>query len=68
MGVAVLACWVADRDSDLICLLSAEQVMSAKLWLVVHRDLFRTVRVRGRRLRGAFALKPNSKQVSTGWL
>ena len=46
MGVAVLPCWVADRDPDLICLLSAEQVMTVRLWLVVHRDLLRTARVR----------------------
>jgi DNA-binding transcriptional LysR family regulator len=46
MGVAVLPSVLADRDPELICLLPPERVISVKLWLVVHRDLVRTARVR----------------------
>jgi DNA-binding transcriptional LysR family regulator len=46
LGVAILPCLAADRDSDLVCLVPAERVISVDLWLVVHRDLVRTPRVR----------------------
>ena len=46
LGLAILPCLSADRDPDLIRLLPPEQVASTKLWLVVHRDLVRTARVR----------------------
>jgi DNA-binding transcriptional LysR family regulator len=46
VGVAVLPCVAADRDPELIRLRSSDQVVSSKLWLVVHRDLARTARVR----------------------
>jgi DNA-binding transcriptional LysR family regulator len=46
IGAAVLPCVVADRDRDLIRLIPPEQVRSLDLWLVVHRDLARTARVR----------------------
>jgi DNA-binding transcriptional LysR family regulator len=46
IGVAVLPCVAADRDPELIQLLSPKEVVSTKLWLVVHRDLARTARVR----------------------
>src|SRR5262249_15978344 len=46
MGVAILPCRVADRDSDLVCVLPSERVLSVELWEVVHRDLVRTARVR----------------------
>jgi DNA-binding transcriptional LysR family regulator len=46
MGVAILPSIAADRDPDLICLLPPKRVISVKLWLVVHRDLLRTARVR----------------------
>jgi DNA-binding transcriptional LysR family regulator len=45
LGVAILPCVAADRDPDLVRL-QPENVVSAKLWLVVHRDLARTARVR----------------------
>lgn len=45
-GIAILPCLMADSDPELICLLPPEQVISAELWLVVHRDLIRTARVR----------------------
>ena len=46
MGIAILPCLMADNDPDLIRLLPPEQVISVELWLVVHRDLVRTARVR----------------------
>jgi DNA-binding transcriptional LysR family regulator len=46
LGLAILPCVMADRDPDLIRLLPPEKVVSVELWLVVHRDLVRTARVR----------------------
>jgi DNA-binding transcriptional LysR family regulator len=46
IGVAVLPCVLADREPDLVCLLPPDKVLSLDLWLVVHRDLLRTARVR----------------------
>jgi DNA-binding transcriptional LysR family regulator len=46
MGLAILPCIAADRDLDLMCLLPPKRVISVKLWLVVHRDLVQTARVR----------------------
>lgn len=46
LGAAILPCLTADRDSDLVRLLPPERVRSVPLWLVAHRDLLRTARVR----------------------
>ena len=46
VGVAILPTLLGDTDSDLIRLLSPDQVISEQLWLVVHRDLRRTARIR----------------------
>jgi DNA-binding transcriptional LysR family regulator len=46
LGLAILPCAVADKEPDLIRLLPPEKVLSLPLWLVVHRDLARTARVR----------------------
>jgi DNA-binding transcriptional LysR family regulator len=46
LGVAILPCLLADADSELICLLSHQQVISAELLMIVHRDLIRVPRVR----------------------
>lgn len=46
LGVAILPCALADKETDLICLLPPKKVLSLPLWLVVHRDLARTARVR----------------------
>jgi DNA-binding transcriptional LysR family regulator len=46
LGIAILPCLLADHDPDLICLLPPEEVISVELWMVVHRDLVRTARVR----------------------
>lgn len=46
IGAAILPCLAADHDPDLIRLLPPERVRSVDLWLVAHRDLVRTARVR----------------------
>ena len=46
LGAAILPCLAADEDKDLIRLLPPERVRSVPLWLVAHRDLLRTARVR----------------------
>lgn len=46
LGLAILPAALADADPALKCLLAPEQVLSVELWLVVHRDLARTARVR----------------------
>jgi DNA-binding transcriptional LysR family regulator len=46
LGLAILPCLMADPDPDLIRLLPPEKVVSVELWLVVHRDLVRTARIR----------------------
>lgn len=46
LGAAILPCLTADGDTDLIRLLPPERVRSVPLWLVAHRDLARTARVR----------------------
>jgi DNA-binding transcriptional LysR family regulator len=46
LGAAILPCLSADRDPALLRLLPPERVRSVPLWLVAHRDLIRTARVR----------------------
>jgi DNA-binding transcriptional LysR family regulator len=46
VGAAILPCVEADRDADLIRLVPPSRISSMPLWLVVHRDLARTPRVR----------------------
>jgi DNA-binding transcriptional LysR family regulator len=46
LGVAILPSALADKEPELICLLPPKKVLSLPLWLVVHRDLARTTRVR----------------------
>jgi DNA-binding transcriptional LysR family regulator len=46
IGLAILPCLSADRDPDLIRLLPPEQVFVTELYLVTHRDLAQTARVR----------------------
>jgi DNA-binding transcriptional LysR family regulator len=46
LGIAILPCLAADGDADLVCLLPATRVISVELWIVVHRDIARTARVR----------------------
>lgn len=46
LGLAILPAALADADSELKRVLPPEEVLSVELWLVVHRDLARTARVR----------------------
>ena len=46
LGAAILPCMCADKDPALIRLAEPEHVRSMDLWLVAHRDLIRTARVR----------------------
>ena len=46
LGLAVLPCFGADREPDLVCLMPPEQVLSVEAWVVMHRDLAQTARVR----------------------
>ena len=46
LGAAILPCLTADNDHDLVRLLPPNRVRSIPLWLVAHRDLLRTARVR----------------------
>ena len=46
IGLAILPCLSADRDPDLVRLLPPEQVITADLYLLVHRDLSATARIR----------------------
>jgi DNA-binding transcriptional LysR family regulator len=46
LGIAILPCVLADPDPDLVQLLPAEQVFTADLYIVVHRDLTTMARVR----------------------
>ena len=46
LGVAILPTHLANREPQLICLLPTERVLTVPLWVVVHRDLIRTARVR----------------------
>jgi len=46
VGVAILPCLAADNDGDLIQLVPPRRVASIPLWLVVHRNLARTPRIR----------------------
>jgi DNA-binding transcriptional LysR family regulator len=46
MGLAILPSKLADQERGLICLLPTEQVLAVELWVVVHRDLVRTARIR----------------------
>lgn len=46
LGLAILPCLSADHDPDLIRLLPPEQVFVTELYLVAHRDLAQTARVR----------------------
>ena len=46
LGLAILPCFGADGDQGLVCVVPPEQVISIDAWLVMHRDLSRTARVR----------------------
>jgi DNA-binding transcriptional LysR family regulator len=46
VGVAILPCVAAEHDPDLVRLLPPREVASLPLWLLAHRDLARTARVK----------------------
>ena len=46
LGLAILPCLSADQDPELIRLLPPEKVFADQLYVLVHRDLTRTARVR----------------------
>lgn len=46
VGLGILPCYVADSDPDLERIIAPEKVVSRDLWLVVHRDLQHTARIR----------------------
>ena len=46
VGLALLPCYLCDPEPELICLVPAEQAVMRSLWLVIHRDLQRSARVR----------------------
>ena len=46
LGLAILPCFGADADPELVCLMPPEQVLSVDAWVVLHRDLAHTARVR----------------------
>jgi DNA-binding transcriptional LysR family regulator len=46
LGVAILPVKLAEGEKNLVCLLPTDRVLAVDLWVVVHRDLVRTARVR----------------------
>ena len=46
LGVTIMPCVAGDADPDLVCLLPPERLFSLDIWLVVHRALASTARVR----------------------
>ena len=46
LGVALLPCFLGDPDPDLVRLLPPQEALAVDLWLLTHRDLRRTARVR----------------------
>jgi len=46
IGLGILPCYVADPEPDLVRIVGPEKVVSRDLWLVVHRDLQHTARIR----------------------
>jgi DNA-binding transcriptional LysR family regulator len=46
MGIAVLPCYVGDDEPELVRLVEPAGGVSSNVWLVVHRDLQHTARVR----------------------
>ena len=46
MGVAMLPCFAADMDPEMVRVLDGRTLMERDIWLVVHQDLVRLPRVR----------------------
>lgn len=46
LGLAILPCFGADLEAELVCVVPPEKVLSVDAWVVMHRDLAHTARVR----------------------
>ncbi|WP_262186020.1 LysR family transcriptional regulator [Serratia fonticola] len=46
LGLAVLPCYIAAQNSDMVEVLPTEQVLAEDLWLVSHADLTASTRIR----------------------
>jgi DNA-binding transcriptional LysR family regulator len=46
MGLGILPCYVADPDPELVRIVPPEKVVTRDLWLVIHRDLQHSARIR----------------------
>jgi DNA-binding transcriptional LysR family regulator len=46
LGIAMLSCYIADPEPDLVRVGPPEPAMGTALWLVVHRDLHRAPHIR----------------------
>lgn len=46
LGIAMLPCFVADRDPDLVRISDRPTIPSRDIWLLTHADLRRTARIR----------------------
>lgn len=46
LGLAILPCFGADIEPGLVCVMPPERVLSIDAWVVMHRDLAKTARVR----------------------
>ena len=46
MGVAPLPCYVGDRDPELVRVRGPVPAMASTLWVLIHPDLRRVVRIR----------------------
>jgi DNA-binding transcriptional LysR family regulator len=46
MGLGILPCYVADREEDLVRVIAPEHVVMRDLWLVMHKDLQHSARIR----------------------
>ena len=46
LGLAILPCFGADIEPGIVCVIPPERVLSIDAWVVMHRDLAKTARVR----------------------
>lgn len=46
LGLAVLPCFIASQNNDLVEVIPTQQVFSEELWLVSHTDLVASSRIR----------------------
>jgi DNA-binding transcriptional LysR family regulator len=46
IGIALLPCYLGDQEPDLVSVSGPEAALTRELWLITHRDLRNTARVR----------------------